>query len=50
MDTQALGMLLVAVTGQSLAAYAEKELWQSLGMEQVRDSGAGEFRAVSRHR
>ena len=33
MDTQALGMLLVAVTGQSLSAYAEQQLWEPLGME-----------------
>jgi CubicO group peptidase (beta-lactamase class C family) len=33
MDTQALGMLLVAATGQSLSAYAEKKLWAPLGME-----------------
>lgn len=32
-DTQALGMLLVKVTGTSLAAYAEKKLWHPLGME-----------------
>lgn len=32
-DTQALGMLLVAATGESLAAYAEKKLWGPLGME-----------------
>lgn len=34
MDTQALGMLLVAATGRSLAANAEKKLWEPLGMEQ----------------
>jgi len=34
MDTQALGMLLVAATGKSLAAYAEEKLWEPLGMEQ----------------
>jgi CubicO group peptidase (beta-lactamase class C family) len=34
MDTQALGMLLVAATGESLSAYAQKELWEPLGMEQ----------------
>ena len=33
MDTQALGMLLKSTTGQSLAAYAEKNLWEPLGME-----------------
>lgn len=33
MDTQALGMLLVAATGESLAAYAERNLWEPLGME-----------------
>lgn len=33
MDTQALGMLLVAATGQSLAAYAQAKLWEPLGME-----------------
>jgi hypothetical protein len=33
MDTQALGMLLVATTGQSLSTYAEKKLWEPLGME-----------------
>jgi CubicO group peptidase (beta-lactamase class C family) len=32
-DTQTLGMLLVAVTGQSLSSYAEQKLWQPLGME-----------------
>lgn len=32
-DTQVLGMLLVRVTGQSLAAYTEKKLWQPLQME-----------------
>lgn len=34
MDTQALGMLLVAATGDTLSAYAEEKLWQPLGMEQ----------------
>jgi len=33
MDTQALGMLLVAATGQSLSSYAEARLWEPLGME-----------------
>lgn len=33
MDTQALGMLLVAATGESLASYAGKKLWEPLGME-----------------
>ncbi len=33
MDTQALGMLLVAATGQGLSAYAGKKLWEPLGME-----------------
>ena len=33
MDTQALGMLLVAATGRGLAAYAEEKLWEPLGME-----------------
>jgi len=33
MDTQALGMLLVAATGQSLSSYAEAKLWEPLGME-----------------
>lgn len=32
-DTHTLGMLLVAVTGQSLSAYAEQKLWEPLGME-----------------
>jgi len=32
-DTQALGMLLVKATGQSLAAYAQEKLWEPLGME-----------------
>jgi hypothetical protein len=32
-DTQALGMLLVRATGQSLAAYAQEKLWEPLGME-----------------
>jgi CubicO group peptidase (beta-lactamase class C family) len=32
-DTQALGMLVNRVTGQSLAAYAEAKLWHPLGME-----------------
>ena len=32
-DTQALGMLLARVTGQSLSEYAEKKLWHPLGME-----------------
>lgn len=32
-DTQALGMLLVAATGQSLAGYAQAKLWEPLGME-----------------
>jgi CubicO group peptidase (beta-lactamase class C family) len=32
-DTQALGMLLVAATGQRISSYAEKKLWQPLGME-----------------
>lgn len=33
MDTQALGMLLVGATGQSLSSYAETRLWEPLGME-----------------
>ena len=33
-DTQALGMLLVAATGRSLAEYAGEKLWEPLGMEQ----------------
>lgn len=33
MDTQALTMLVRAVTGQSLAAYLQKELWLPMGME-----------------
>jgi len=32
-DTQTLGMLLVAATGERLASYAEKKLWEPLGME-----------------
>lgn len=32
-DTQALGMLMVRATGQSLASYAEEKLWAPLGME-----------------
>ena len=32
-DTQTLGMLLVAATGESLASYAGKKLWEPLGME-----------------
>ena len=32
-DTQALGMLLIAATGQSMTSYAEEKLWQPLGME-----------------
>jgi len=32
-DTQALGMLVVAATGRSLADYAGEKLWQPLGME-----------------
>ena len=32
-DTQALGMLLLAATGQSPSAYAEQKLWEPLGME-----------------
>ncbi|MBV1933877.1 MAG: beta-lactamase family protein [Parvibaculaceae bacterium] len=33
MDTQALTMLIRSVTGKSLAAYLQEELWQPLGME-----------------
>ena len=33
MDTQALTMLVRAVTGKSLTAHLHKELWQPLGME-----------------
>ncbi len=33
-DTQALGMLLVRITGQTIAEYMEARLWQPLGMEQ----------------
>ena len=32
-DTQALGMLLVAATGQSLSSFAETRLWEPLGMQ-----------------
>ncbi len=32
-DTQVLGMLLVRVTGRSLAAYTEEKLWQPMQME-----------------
>ena len=32
-DTQALGLLLAAVTGKSLADYAAEKLWAPLGME-----------------
>jgi len=32
-DTQALGMLLIAATGRSIADYADEKLWQPLGME-----------------
>ena len=34
-DTQALGMLLAAATGRSLADYAEERLWEPLGMERA---------------
>ena len=33
-DTQVLGMLLVRITGQTIAEYMEEKLWQPLGMEQ----------------
>ncbi|MDG1709310.1 MAG: serine hydrolase [Emcibacteraceae bacterium] len=33
-DTQALGMLLIAATGQSMASFAEEKLWKPLGMEE----------------
>jgi CubicO group peptidase (beta-lactamase class C family) len=33
MDTQVLGMMLVAVTGRSIADYVEEKLWHPLGME-----------------
>lgn len=32
-DTQVLGMLLQAATGQSVTAYMQEKLWQPLGME-----------------
>ena len=32
-DTQVLGMLLVAVTGRSIADYMQEKLWHPLGME-----------------
>lgn len=32
-DTQVLGMLLVRVTGVSLATYLEEKIWQPIGME-----------------
>ena len=48
-DTQTLGMLLVAATGESLASYAEKKLWEPLGMENdaywVTDDGGMEMAA-----
>ena len=56
-DTQALGMLLVEVTGQGLAAYAQDRLWEPLGMEKdgywiTDDSGmelaAGGLQVVAR--
>lgn len=33
MDTQVLGMILVAATGESLTSYTERKLWKPLGME-----------------
>lgn len=33
MDTQALGMLLVRTTGESLSKYLEDRIWKKLGME-----------------
>ena len=33
MDTQALGMLLVRTTGESLSKYLEDRIWRKLGME-----------------
>ena len=33
MDTQALGMLLVRATGQSITSYMQTKLWHPLGME-----------------
>lgn len=32
-DTQALGMLISAVTGRSVSAYLEEKIWSKLGME-----------------
>jgi len=56
-ETQALGMLLVAATGRSLADYAGEKLWEPLGMERdaywiTDDEGmeiaAGGLQAVAR--
>lgn len=33
MDTQVLGMIIVAATGKSLTEYTEEKLWKPLGME-----------------
>lgn len=33
MDTQALGMLLRAATGETLASYLESRIWKKIGME-----------------
>lgn len=33
MDTQVLGMIIVAATGKSLTEYTEEKLWEPLGME-----------------
>ena len=33
MDTQALGMLLRAATGETLASYLERRIWKKIGME-----------------
>ncbi|MBN2651566.1 MAG: serine hydrolase [Spirochaetales bacterium] len=33
MDTQVLGMIVVAATGKSLSQYTEEKLWKPLGME-----------------
>ena len=33
MDTQVLGILLAKITGQSLTEYAQKNLWNPMGME-----------------
>jgi hypothetical protein len=33
MDTQVLGMIIVAVTGENLATYLAKKIWKPIGME-----------------